>query len=420
MDLKGKRLLILGGKPIGSREITEYAKSRGVYTIVADYLPPEQSAAKQISDEAWDISTGDVDLLVQMVRDHQVDGIYTGVHEFNISKMIEVCQQTGLPCFCKADQWELLSDKRRFKQLCREYDIPVAKEYRITMADDIDGAAIDFPVIIKPADGSGSRGFSICRDKDELKQAFPNAVKNSGTGSVLVEQMMDYTQSCIINYTLFNGQVVFSGISDKESKKVFATGAPVMSVQFYPSRFEGAYLEQLDEKVKKMLCGAGLKNGVVWIEAFCNRGSFTFNEAGYRFGGSLTYYPVERIYGVKQLQAQIEYALSGTYSDPLPRPDVRASYHKTYTIMPVHVRPGRIASVSGFEQLRDMPGFLQAVPVHFVGDRIENWGSAQQVFAYLHYETETREESTAFADEILKCLSVRDETGKEMLFNLYR
>ena len=94
MDLQGKRLLILGGKPIGSREITEYAKSRGVYTIVADYLPPEQSAAKQIADEAWDISTGDVDLLVQLVRDHQIDGIYTGVHEFNISKMIEVCQRT--------------------------------------------------------------------------------------------------------------------------------------------------------------------------------------------------------------------------------------------------------------------------------------------------------------------------------------
>lgn len=417
MNLKGKKLLVLGGKPIGSCEIVEFAKAHGVYTIVADYLPKEQSAAKQLADENWDVSTGEVDKLVEMVKASGVDGLYAGVHEFNIAKMIEVCQKADLPCYCTLEQWNDLVDKRSFKSLCRQYGIPVAKEYHVQNSDDIDRGQIAYPVIIKPADGSGSRGFSICANDAELKSALPVAAQASDTGHVLVEQMMDYKNSVIINYTIFNGEVVFSGISDKHSKKVFEDGAPVMSVQFYPSLYQQDYLNTLDEKAKAMFKGMGLKNGVLWIEAFCKDGRFTFNEAGYRFGGSLTYYPVERIYGVQQLGTQIEYALTGAYSGTLVE---GRQYDKVYTIMPVHVRPGKIISIEGLEALESRPEWLHFVPVHFVGDEIQNWGSAQQVLAYIHYETDTREESAEFADHILKTLSAKGENGEELLFNLYR
>ena len=48
---EGKKLLVLGGKPIGSVELVERAKELGAYVIVADYLPIEQSPAKRIADE---------------------------------------------------------------------------------------------------------------------------------------------------------------------------------------------------------------------------------------------------------------------------------------------------------------------------------------------------------------------------------
>ena len=259
MTLNNKKLLVLGGKPIGSCEIVEYAKQHGVYTIVADYLPKEQSAAKQLADENWDVSTGEVDKLVEMVKASGVDGLYAGVHEFNIAKMIEVCQKADLPCYCTLEQWNDLVDKRSFKSLCRQYGIPVATEYHVQSSDDIDREQIAYPVIIKPADGSGSRGFSICTNDAELKAALPAAAQASDTGHVLVEQMMDYKNSVIINYTIFNGEVVFSGISDKHSKKVLEDGAPVMSVQFYPSLYQQDYLNTLDEKAKAMFEGMGLK-----------------------------------------------------------------------------------------------------------------------------------------------------------------
>ena len=45
-----EKLLMLGTS-LASREIIEYAKTQGVYTIVTDYLEPEKSTAKLISRE---------------------------------------------------------------------------------------------------------------------------------------------------------------------------------------------------------------------------------------------------------------------------------------------------------------------------------------------------------------------------------
>ena len=43
--------LLMMGTSLASKEIVNYAKSQGVYTIVTDYLEPEKSTAKLISDD---------------------------------------------------------------------------------------------------------------------------------------------------------------------------------------------------------------------------------------------------------------------------------------------------------------------------------------------------------------------------------
>ena len=41
------------GTSLLSKEMVEYAKSIGVYTVVTDYNEPEKSKAKLVSDEQW-------------------------------------------------------------------------------------------------------------------------------------------------------------------------------------------------------------------------------------------------------------------------------------------------------------------------------------------------------------------------------
>lgn len=412
--LRGKKLLILGGKPIGSCEIVEKAKSMGIYTVVTDFLPVEESAAKKIADEHWEISTADIELLKEKIIEEKIDGVYTGVHEFNIRKMIEICQDLKMPCFCTLEQWDTLNNKKEFKRLCQEYKIPISKEYT---TDDIKENRIKYPVIIKPADGSGSRGFSICYNKEELLSAHSKALDFSPNGQVLIEQRMNYENSAIINYTFVDGKCYFSGISDKKSKKVFEDGAPIMSVQFYPSKYQKEYIRDLNGKVQKMFLDFGIRNGVVWIEAFCDDGEFVFNEMGFRFGGSLTYLPVNHFFGIEQLSLQIEYALLGCNKQ---RVKVNERKGDMYCVWPVHVRQGLISKIDGLDTIQSKKELVKIVPVHFLGDKIENWGSAQQVFAYIHFICKTKDEANGFMDFIFNKLKVYDEKGRGMLFNLYR
>lgn len=417
MRFANKKLLVLGGKPIGSCEIVEYAKKEGAYVIVADYLPKEFSAAKRLADECWDISTGDTDEIEKLILANNIDAVYTGVHEFNISKMLQICKDLNLPCYCTPEQWDNVDNKESFKNMCRKYGIPVTKEYALSSQfSEEELNKIEYPVIIKPVDGSGSRGFSICRDRSELIYSYPKAVEYSPSGTVLVEQYMNYENSVIINYTLVDGKVIYSGIGDKKSKKISETGAPIMSAVIYPSLYEKEYLEELDSKVRKMFTEDGYRNGMIWIEAFSDNGKFTFNELGYRFGGSLTYHAVKHTTGFDQLALQIEYALTGrnesiSYDFVAPE-DV-------YMVLPVHVKPGKISRIEGIDEIKNRKEFNEIVYVHFVGDQIEDWGSAQQVFAYVHFIAPDREEADIFAKYIVNTLKVYDEEDNQMLFNLY-
>lgn len=418
MKFSNKKLLVLGGKPIGSCEIVEYAKSEGAYVVVADYLPKELSAAKRIADEYWDISTGEVEQLKQLIIDNGIDAVYTGVHEFNITKMLDICRDLKLPCYCTPEQWYAVDNKQSFKNMCRKYDIPVTKEYELSSEfTDEELDRIDYPVIIKPVDGSGSRGFSICNNVQELRNAYPQSVEFSASGTVLVEEYMNYKNSVIINYTLVNGEVIYSGIGDKKSKKVKETGAPIMAAVLYPSEYEEIYLNELDEKVKRMFTEEGYMNGVIWIEAFCENGKFTFNELGYRFGGSLTYHAVKHRAGFDQLALQVEYALTGKNVSFINKQFEEPK--DVYMVLPVHVKPGKITRVEGVEEIQKTKEFNEIVYVHFLGDQIEDWGSAQQVFAYIHFIVKSREEAEIFAKYVVNTINVYDENNNQMLFNLY-
>jgi len=181
-DLKGKKLLILAGRPVGTEDIIKYAKSKGVYTIVADYLPKEKSIGKRMADESWDVSTADVDEIVKRAREAHVDGVYTGVHEFNVVKTMEVCERLGLPFYATKEQWEVGTDKALFKKICNQNDLPTAKTYSFSNL-----SSIKYPVIVKPVDGSSGKGISICQNEEEVKIAYQFALEESIKKEVIIK-----------------------------------------------------------------------------------------------------------------------------------------------------------------------------------------------------------------------------------------
>ena len=75
MDIKGKKLLILGGIAL-SCEIIKQAQKQGVIVLVTDYL--EGSPGKKIADKSFMISTTDVEAVVRLIQKEKIDGVLTG------------------------------------------------------------------------------------------------------------------------------------------------------------------------------------------------------------------------------------------------------------------------------------------------------------------------------------------------------
>ncbi len=167
-----EKLLMLGTS-LGSKNIVEYAKSQGIYTIVTDYLPPDVSTAKLVSDEYWMINTGDLDILEAKCREEGVTCIMCGVSEFNLEMTMELCKRLGLQSYCTPEAWHYSRDKADFKALCREVGAPIADDYYLSddLTDD-ELSKVKFPVVVKPVDLSGNRGITYCYNKDELVQAY--------------------------------------------------------------------------------------------------------------------------------------------------------------------------------------------------------------------------------------------------------
>lgn len=407
-----KKLLILGGKPIGSCEMVNFAKANNVYTIVTDFLPKEQSPAKMLADECWDISTADLDELEKKSRENCVDAVMTGCHGFNIDKMAMLAKRLSIPTYCTVEQRKILSDKKSFKELCRKYGIRVNMEYTINPLEE-DASQVVYPVIVKPADGGGSIGFSKCDNLEQLKEGYKKALKESN--NVLIEEFCPY-DAVIIHYTVNNGEFIFSGMSDKISMKLSDNGSSVMALQLFPSKNTDDYVLKLNEKVVEMFKSINIKNGPIWIEAFNNNGEFIFNEMGFRFGGSLTYHPVNYFYGINQMECLFNNAM-GIEKDV--KSQNKELMYKHYCILPVHLKEGIISSVIGENEIKKMEEVEAIARVHYIGDEIQNWGNARNVFSYLHIKYNTIGELKESINKIKKLLKVYDEKGNDQLYYLY-
>ena len=140
MKLSGKKLLVLGGDLL-SCDIVNKAHEMGLYVIVTDWYEPEKSPAKLLADEFWMTSIEDYDKLAIQIRENNIDGVITGFTDSYLLSYQKICEMTNLPCYGDKTQFEIFTNKERYKKLCRQFKIPTIEEFSIDSTD------IQFPVL---------------------------------------------------------------------------------------------------------------------------------------------------------------------------------------------------------------------------------------------------------------------------------
>ena len=168
---KQKKLLFLGGTG-AMYDAVALAQKKGIYCIVADYY--ENSPAKRIADRSYLVSTTDIDAVLEIARENEIDGVFTGFSDANLPPARAVADALGLPFYATTEQIEVTTNKLLFKATCRKFGIPVVPEYALDgdlRPEDL--AKVRYPVIVKPTDAWASKGVSICEGEAALRKAVP-------------------------------------------------------------------------------------------------------------------------------------------------------------------------------------------------------------------------------------------------------
>jgi carbamoylphosphate synthase large subunit len=415
--LKGKRLLLLGGS-LWKDTIRDFASKHEIVLIATGNN--RNAGIFEIADEFYDVDSTNAESMKALIINENIDGVYMGGSEPVISSACEYLNELQMPCYCTKKQWEYLQNKEKFKELCISNDLPVAKKYSITLEDLLDGNIdIQYPVITKPSDGSGSNGFSVSNNLFELREGYKKASNNSISGSVIVEEFVK-NDGIVVFYTFSEGEMFFSGIEDKYPVMYKEQGSYVAGLFIFESNFKEEFRRRYEHKISKMFKTLDIKEGSIWIEVFKDEKNFYFNEAGYRYGGSISIYPVDYFYQTNQVAADIYYALTGksciknlgsTIPESVPK-------KRHYGIYAVHLNPGEIKDIKGVKKILELENIVTLPQRMNITNIVASTGSVDQVFTFVHFVFDTVEECKETIEKIHENLAVGDNCGQNMVSRL--
>lgn len=414
-NLEGKKLLVMDRTALAACAVKR-AKEMGIKTIVANWYPVEESPSKQVADETVDIDISDIDAMTALIKERGVDGVFVGWTDSHLPFYAEICEKAGLPCCGTKVQFDILSnDKRRFKKTCLEYGVPTIPEYQLDMQlrrEDLD--RIEYPVLVKPADESGSRGIRRCDNEDELVAYYTTLYHSSRSKKILCEKYINSPNEIFIHYTVQDGYPSLSSTFMKHKALAEGEAASSAILHMFSSSYVDLYRQTTEAAVLRMIRGLGIQNGIVMFQGFIDNGNFYFYESGLRMGGEQFYVFTKPLNGISSLDMMIEFALTGKITIGDVRTQDNCKFSKSCCNYYLTLKGGTIGEIRGLEEVLSWPQVLQTTTFHKVGDVIQDTNSLDRVIYRMHVMDDTPEALAQTLHRISTTLRILATEGYEM------
>ena len=404
-----KKILVLAGKPIGSVDIVKYAKSLGCYVIVCDYLPKEQSPAKQLADECWEYSTADVDLIVERAKKEGVNAVFTGVHEFNIARCQEVCEKLNLPFYVNKQTMINAANKSFYKKVFAQFEIPLIPQYKIE-----DKKA--FPVLLKPVDGSGAYGLKICNSEEEFQENLPKALEFSEKGEVLIEQYIKEKEEITTVYIIKDGIPYLASVADRIVKYFDNAVIPLPIAYIWHSKYLDLYEKTIDEKMKKAIQYMELQNGMLFIQSIVKDNVIMPYDVGFRLSGTQEHVILESMCDYNPLKLLVDYSLTGIFGDDNLVKKINPHFKGAAAQITFLASPATVGHFTGLEEVERMDGVIRLIKNKLEGETIPQnaLGTLNQVALRIFIKSDTQENLQELIKTIRSKIKIYSNTGTEI------
>ncbi len=228
----------------------------------------------------------DEEACLQYAKKEQIDGVITAATDFGVLTASYIAQEMGLPGL-KYEVAKLIKNKYRVrKRLYEQHVDDTEQAYAVDKDTDIEMLArlLNYPVIVKPCDGSGSRGTSRVDYPEQLAEACMYAMSGSITHQAEIETFItgqEYGAESIV----VDGQIHVLGIMKK-----WMTRPPYYAELGHaiPSGLSCEIEKKAKECVEKAITALGINFGSVNMDMLItDEGKVYIVDIGARMGGNM-------------------------------------------------------------------------------------------------------------------------------------
>ena len=272
-----KKIAIIGANEFQNKLVLK-AKEMGIETHV--FAWEEGAIAKENSDFFYPMSIVEKEKILETCKEIKIDGVCSIASDLAMPTVNFIADRLGL-IGNTLDCTLVTTNKYEMRKRLIANDLPCPQFNLIEKIEDLDLEKIEFPLIIKPIDRSGSRGIVKVTKKEELYEAIEIAKSVSFSKEILVEEFAEgneYSVECISQ----NGEHHLLQITKK-----YTTGAPhfIETGHIQPSGLDEKIKNKVKEIILKSLTVLGIKNGASHSEIKIFNNEIKIIEIGARMGG---------------------------------------------------------------------------------------------------------------------------------------
>ena len=411
-NLKGKRLLILGGSDLHVK-VVNTAKELGVYTIVTSYNKIELDPAKQIADEYWMLDIKDINAIVSRAKESKIDGVLAYCINSAQKPYQEICEKLDLPCYGTKEQFELMNDKKLFKQFCKKNGLDIIPSYSVS---DVLEGNVEFPLLIKPVDGRGSRGQTVIYNKTELQNAIDIALVESDSNDIIIEKFLTDAQDMSFAYMVINKIPYLIKIGDRYLGNKEDNLSQQQMATVLPSRYTDNYIAKIEPQIKKMITNLGLDFGPIFLQGLYKDDKVFMYDPALRLPGTDFDLMIRDVTGFDNIKMLIDFAITGRINRNYGSIENVYNYNGEICLLfSISVKPGQIAIYEGFDIISKKDFVVSAFKLAKEGDVIPATGDIRQRVADFVLRIPNKELIMDTINYIYKTICIKDNNGNDMI-----